>query len=72
MFHMQFLAAVALRRLHLGFNELTGGIPSQLVQLSALEFLDLQSNKLSGTVPPLPPLLQRDAVHEVPLARRLR
>jgi hypothetical protein len=37
MFHTQFLAAVALRRLHLGFNELTGGIPAQLVQLSAVQ-----------------------------------
>ena len=62
----------ALRRLHLGFNSLVGGIPAELGQLSALEFLDLQSNHLSGTVPALPALLQQDARHEVPLIRRLR
>jgi Leucine-rich repeat (LRR) protein len=49
-----------------------GGIPAELGQLSALEFLDLQSNHLSGTVPALPALLQQDARHEVPLIRRLR
>ena len=62
----------SLRRLHLGFNSLTGEIPVELGQLTSLEFLDLQSNHLSGTVPPLPALLQRDAVHTVPLTRRLR
>eukprot|EP01043_Picozoa_sp_COSAG02_P049265 COSAG02_NODE_4929_length_4821_cov_7.778060_4_plen_66_part_00 len=62
----------ALRRLHLGFNSLTGGIPAELGKLDALEFLDLQSNQLSGTVPSLPALLHQDAVHEVPLTRRLR
>ena len=37
--------------LHLGFNQLTGQIPSELGQLSSLVDLQLQSNELTGAIP---------------------
>ena len=63
-------------RLHLGFNRLEGTIPAGIESMDRLEFLDLQSNRLSGSVPVLPPALQlrpagAAAEHAVPLRRRL-
>ena len=61
-------------RLHLGFNRLEGAIPVGIESMDRLEFLDLQSNRLSGSVPALPPALRpagAAAEHAVPLRRRL-
>ena len=61
-------------RLHLGFNRLEGAIPVGIESMDRLEFLDLQSNRLSGSVPALPPALRPAGVaaeHAVPLRRRL-
>ena len=61
-------------RLHLGFNRLEGAIPVGIESMDRLEFLDLQSNRLSGSVPALPPALRpagAAAGHAVPLRRRL-
>jgi hypothetical protein len=38
-------------KLHLGFNNLAGALPSEIQQLSALTTLDLGSNKLTGAIP---------------------
>ena len=41
-----------LKELHLGGNQLTGEIPTELGSLAMLEQLDLSKNELSGEIPP--------------------
>ena len=41
-----------LKELHLGGNQLTGEIPTELGSLAMLEQLDLSENELSGEIPP--------------------
>jgi hypothetical protein len=38
-------------RLHLGFNNLAGALPSEIQQLSALTVLSLEGNELTGPIP---------------------
>ena len=40
-----------VRRLDLGFNQLSGEIPAELANLPNLEDLDLRGNQLSGEIP---------------------
>ena len=43
---------VNLRWLDLSFNQLSGGIPPELGNLTELEWLALRFNDLSGSIPP--------------------
>ena len=45
-----FRRRTAMRRVFLGYNELTGSIPESLYELLSLEAIDLEFNYLSGTL----------------------
>jgi Leucine-rich repeat (LRR) protein len=54
---------VALEELHLGSNQLTGGVPAELGQLAALSALNLGRNQLTSVLAALGDLRALSQLH---------